>query len=150
MLATKISISNLNGKICEVTMEKVPKKGGEGFPGLDLNSGWNWTPIKKGWLGSSIICTYSSRVKLLNLGTIFEIPTTRASKRKYKPPCASHFHLYQQKIDQHSLAGISCQDWPVQNYNISSYNCCIFFFYYKEVSTWKHNLPHIYADVAHQ
>jgi len=24
---------------------KVPEKSGEGFPGLDLNSGWNWTPI---------------------------------------------------------------------------------------------------------
>lgn len=24
--------------------ETLPKKNGDGFPGLDLNSGWNWTP----------------------------------------------------------------------------------------------------------
>lgn len=23
---------------------RIPKKRAEGFPGLDLNSGWNWTP----------------------------------------------------------------------------------------------------------
>lgn len=40
-------------------VEKIPEKRGEGFPGLDLNSGWNWTPIKNGWLGSSTICTHN-------------------------------------------------------------------------------------------
>ena len=38
---------------------EVPKNKGEGFPGLDLNSGWNWTPTKYGWLGSSTICNIS-------------------------------------------------------------------------------------------
>ena len=38
---------------------QVPKNKGEGFPGLDLNSGWNWTPTKYGWLGSSTICNSS-------------------------------------------------------------------------------------------
>src|SRR5258708_40199069 len=30
---------------------------GWGSSGLDLNSGWNWHPMKCGWLGSSTIST---------------------------------------------------------------------------------------------
>lgn len=29
-------------------MKDIPKNRAEGFPGLDLNSGWNWTPTKYG------------------------------------------------------------------------------------------------------
>lgn len=29
-------------------MRHVPMNKAEGFPGLDLNSGWNWTPMKYG------------------------------------------------------------------------------------------------------
>jgi len=32
-----------------------PKNRGDTFLGLDLYSGWNWAPMKKGWLGSSTI-----------------------------------------------------------------------------------------------
>src|SRR5205807_1699715 len=31
---------------------------GCGSSGLDLNSGWNWQPIKCGWSGNSTISTY--------------------------------------------------------------------------------------------
>ncbi len=31
-------------------------KRGFGLRGLDVNSGWNWLPMKKGWFGSSPIC----------------------------------------------------------------------------------------------
>ena len=48
-----------------MALEKIPEKSGEGFPGLDLNSGWNWTPIKKGWLGSSTICTHAHNYQII-------------------------------------------------------------------------------------
>lgn len=32
-----------------VAASKRPRYGGEGFIGLEENSGWNWTPTKYGW-----------------------------------------------------------------------------------------------------
>ena len=43
----------------------LPKKSGDGFPGLDLNSGWNCAPMKNLWEGSSIICIQQSATKWL-------------------------------------------------------------------------------------
>ena len=63
IIVRKTSLS-LNENRHELTKEKIPKNNGEGFPGLDLNSGWNWAPMKKGWPGNSTICIYITQIQI--------------------------------------------------------------------------------------
>ena len=62
---------------CSLAAATKPRKIGCGRSGLDLNSGWNWTPTKKGWSGSSMISTRPSS-GLMPLVT--RPPATRRSR----------------------------------------------------------------------
>lgn len=78
-------------------IRQVPKNKGEGFPGLDLNSGWNCTPMKYGWLGSSIICNIS-------------IPNINTEQ----PLCTDH---YSQKVRARCFGAdkYTSMRWPVSS-----------------------------------
>ena len=76
----------------------LPKKSGDGFPGLDLNSGWNCAPMKNLWEDSSMICIQGApfirwwRIFCVELlGTNCK-STVSKEKIPSRPPCVFHFH----------------------------------------------------------